>query len=51
MQRSLETGASPTMHLGYQERALYWMQQEIDRRIGPERIPEQLRVPQVLNGM
>ena len=51
MQRSLETGASPTMRLGYQERALYWMQQEIDQRIGPERIPEQLRVPQVLTGI
>ncbi|MFD2138639.1 hypothetical protein ACFSLT_31265 [Novosphingobium resinovorum] len=29
---------------GYQERALYWFEEEIDRRIGPEHIPAELRV-------
>jgi hypothetical protein len=48
LQRSLASGALESMTMGYQERALYWLQEEIDRRIGPERIPEGLRVAQVL---
>lgn len=48
MQRAIESGASPTMRLSYQERAIYWLQQEIDRRIGPERIPAHLRIDPVL---
>ncbi|HLS98891.1 MAG: aromatic ring-hydroxylating dioxygenase subunit alpha [Porticoccaceae bacterium] len=50
LQKSMESGAIPTLMMGYQERALYWYQEEIDRRIGPERIPEALRVAQVLGG-
>jgi hypothetical protein len=45
MQRSLETGASTGIPLNYQERAIYWLQQEIDRQMGPERVPEHFRVP------
>ena len=48
LQRSLETGVSTTIPLGYQERAIYWLQEEIDRRIGAEHIPERLRVCQML---
>lgn len=48
LQRSLNTGLMPTMLLGYQERVLYWYQEEIDRQIGIENIPEHLRIKQVL---
>jgi hypothetical protein len=34
--------------MGYQERALYWYQEEIDRQIGPENIPAHLRIKPVL---
>jgi hypothetical protein len=34
----------PAVVTGYQERALYWFEEEIDRRIGPEHIPAELRV-------
>ena len=50
LQKSMESGAIPTLMMGYQERALYWYQEEIDRRIGPERIPEALRITPVLGG-
>lgn len=48
IQRSLESGAFTGMKLGYQERRIYWMHEEFDRRIGIERIPEELRVTPVL---
>jgi phenylpropionate dioxygenase-like ring-hydroxylating dioxygenase large terminal subunit len=44
LQRSLESGANRVMNLSYQERALYWMQEGIDRAIGAEQIPAHLRV-------
>jgi choline monooxygenase len=50
IQRSLETRLLPTLLMGYQERALYWYHEEIDRRIGVQNIPERLRVAQVLAG-
>jgi phenylpropionate dioxygenase-like ring-hydroxylating dioxygenase large terminal subunit len=50
MQRSLESGVMPSIVMGYQERALYWFQEEIDRRIGPDRIPAHMRVTPVLAG-
>jgi phenylpropionate dioxygenase-like ring-hydroxylating dioxygenase large terminal subunit len=50
IQRSLESRLQPTLLMGYQERALYWYHEEIDRRIGAENIPERLRVAQVLAG-
>ena len=49
MQRSMETGASRSIPLGYQERAIYWLNEEIDRKIGSERVPEDLRIQQILS--
>jgi len=34
--------------MGYQERALYWYQEEIDRQIGADKIPPHLRITPVL---
>jgi hypothetical protein len=48
IQRSLESGIIPSVLMGYQERALYWYQEEIDRQIGVENIPEHLRITPVL---
>ncbi len=48
IQESLESGAFTGMKLCYQERRIYWVHEEIDRRIGIERIPEHLRVSQLL---
>ncbi|MFA5495289.1 MAG: aromatic ring-hydroxylating dioxygenase subunit alpha [Porticoccaceae bacterium] len=50
IQNSMQNGVIPKLTLGYQERALYWYHEEIDRRIGPERIPEALRITPVLAG-
>jgi phenylpropionate dioxygenase-like ring-hydroxylating dioxygenase large terminal subunit len=50
IQESLESGAFTGMMLNYQERRIYWTHEEIDRRIGAERIPPSLRVRQVLGG-
>lgn len=50
IQRSLDSGIIPSVLMGYQERALYWYQEEIDRQIGPERIPAHLRITPVLAG-
>jgi phenylpropionate dioxygenase-like ring-hydroxylating dioxygenase large terminal subunit len=44
VQRSLESGLVPSILMGCQERALYWYQEEVDRRIGIDRIPEHLRI-------
>jgi len=48
MQRSLESGVMPSVVMGYQERALYWFQEEIDRRIGRDRIPAEMRITPML---
>lgn len=48
LQRSLDSGVTENILMGYQERALYWYQEEIDRRIGIENIPEHLRMTPVL---
>ena len=48
LQRSLDSGVMKSIVMGYQERALYWYQEEIDRKIGAENIPEDLRIAQVL---
>jgi choline monooxygenase len=50
IQRSFDSGVIPTVLMGYQERALYWYQEEIDRQIGPENIPSDLRITPVLAG-
>ena len=48
IQRSYEQGELPGILLSYQEQHLYWYNEEIDRRIGSENIPEALRMKQVL---
>ncbi|MAT52196.1 MAG: (2Fe-2S)-binding protein [Porticoccaceae bacterium] len=48
IQRSLNSGLLPTVTMGYQERVLYWYQEQIDRLIGVENVPEPLRMKQVL---
>ncbi len=48
IQESVESQAFRGILLNYQERRIYHWHQELDRRIGIERIPEQLRVQQVL---
>jgi len=47
IQRSLDRGTIPRLRFGYQERALYWFEEEVDRRIGS--VPERHRVAQVLS--
>ena len=48
MHRSVASGALESIPLSYQERRIYHLHEEIDRVIGVERIPEALRLPQVL---
>jgi choline monooxygenase len=48
MQRNLERGHVKGLLMGYQEQALYWYHEEVDRQIGVEKIPEPLRIKQVL---
>jgi phenylpropionate dioxygenase-like ring-hydroxylating dioxygenase large terminal subunit len=50
VQRSMATGGLDHLTLGYQERRIYHQHEELDRRIGVERIPADLRVPQILEG-
>ena len=44
LQRSMATGGIEGIHLGYQERRIYHEHEELDRRIGVERVPADLRV-------
>jgi phenylpropionate dioxygenase-like ring-hydroxylating dioxygenase large terminal subunit len=48
IQQSVESPGFRGLTLNYQERRIYHWHEELDRRIGPERIPEHLRVAQVL---
>jgi Ring hydroxylating alpha subunit (catalytic domain) len=48
IQRALTSGSMQTVLISYQERAIYWLEEEIDRRIGVENIPEDMRVTQLL---
>jgi hypothetical protein len=48
MQRSLESPAMRGVPTNYQERRIWHFHEQIDRTIGVERIPEVLRVPQLL---
>ena len=48
MQRSLESPALRGIPINYQERRIWHLHEEIDRTIGVDRIPETLRVRQVL---
>jgi phenylpropionate dioxygenase-like ring-hydroxylating dioxygenase large terminal subunit len=51
MQASVDAGSLRTITLNYQERRIYHVHETIDRAIGVERIPEELRVPPVLGDL
>jgi phenylpropionate dioxygenase-like ring-hydroxylating dioxygenase large terminal subunit len=46
--KAMRTGHVPDIILGYQELGIYWYHEEIDRRIGRDRIAPELRVAPVL---
>lgn len=48
MQKSLESPAMRGMPINYQERRIWSFHEEVDRLIGIDRIPEKLRVEQLL---
>lgn len=48
MQRSLESPAFRGMPINYQERRIWHFNEQVDRTIGIERIPSELRVEQLL---
>ena len=48
MQKSQDGGKFTGMQLSFRERAIYWMHEEIDRRIGDSRISENLKVERVM---
>jgi hypothetical protein len=48
IQESVESGAFRGINLNYQERRIYHWHEELDRRIGAERVPEHLRVKPML---
>jgi len=48
MQKSIDAGGLEQMHLGYQERRIYQLHEEIDRRIGADELPDGLAVEIVL---
>jgi len=47
---SLSSPGLPGLHIGYQERRLYYCGEVLDQVIGQERIPEGLRLPPLLGG-
>ena len=49
-QRSVESGACSGLLMGAQERTIYHMHEELDRRIGLDRVPTHLRVRPMLGG-
>ncbi|MEX2207185.1 MAG: aromatic ring-hydroxylating dioxygenase subunit alpha [Myxococcota bacterium] len=48
-QKAMQCGALERLRLQYQERRIRYVHEEIDRRIGAERVPERLRVPALLD--
>jgi len=48
-QKAMRSGAVDVLRLQYQERRIRYVHEEIDRRIGPERIPPSLRTPALLD--
>jgi choline monooxygenase len=51
LQKSIETNGFTGSRLSYQERRIYHWHEELDRRIGIDRIPEHLRIESKLAGM
>ena len=49
IQRSVTSGGLTGMTLSYQERRIYHQHEEIDRRIGADRVPVDLRVEPLLS--
>ena len=50
LQKSVESRGFQGVTLNYQERRIYHWHEELDRRIGVDRVPEHLRITQVLDG-
>jgi phenylpropionate dioxygenase-like ring-hydroxylating dioxygenase large terminal subunit len=48
IQESIDAGSLDAIQLSYQERRIYHLHEAIDRVIGPELVPDELRVPQLL---
>ena len=48
-QKAMQCGALDRLRLQYQERRIRYVHEELDRRIGAQRIPEPLRVPALLD--
>lgn len=49
IQESVETPGFTGMFLSWQERRIYHWHEELDRRIGAERVPPALRLPRILD--
>ena len=49
IQASLDSGAFKAVVVNYQERRIAWFHEQIDRCIGLAKVPEDLRVPQILD--
>ena len=49
MQRSMESPALTGIPINYQERRIWHLHEEIDRIIGPDNIPAELRIEQLLD--
>ena len=49
IQKSVESGGFQGLTLSYQERRIYYWHEELDRRIGVEHVPAELRVQPLLN--
>ena len=48
VQHSMESGYFRGVKIGYLEQGIYWYHEAIDRAIGVENIPENLRVRQLM---
>jgi phenylpropionate dioxygenase-like ring-hydroxylating dioxygenase large terminal subunit len=49
MQQSLESSALTGIPINYQERRIWHLHEQIDRMIGPDQVPEHLRMQQLLD--